>query len=220
MGSLTSNYAAGKLSLTLGWGVQTINFKTPDGSYPYNLDALPARGFVDAQSSLAVVGGAIVYKGFRLGASAKYAADRAAVNHAAWLTDLGMAHTLFGGVVGVAGQNLGAGAVHDAPSGVIPRQLAMGWSTTRAAGPLDLGIFTQLTVRSGWTSPAAGLEAGYSWIEGYLVTLRAGVRRAEAGSARPMTLGAGFSADRVTVDYALEFFNNSQRAHRVTLRWR
>ena len=220
MGALTSNYTGGKLSLTLGWGVQMVNFKTPDGSYPDNLDVLPARGFVDAQSSLAVVGGAIVYKGFRMGASLKYASDRAVVNHHAWLTDLGMAHNLFGGVVAVAGQNLGGGAIHDVPAAKIPRQLAMGWSTTRPAGPLDLGVFTQLTVRSGFTSPAAGLEAGYSWIEGYLVTIRAGVRRAEAGSARPMTMGAGFSADRVTIDYALEFFDNSHRAHRVTIRWR
>src|SRR4029079_17272747 len=90
MGALTSNYSGGKLSLTLGWGVQMVNFKTTDATYPSNLNALPARGVFDAESSEAVVGGAIAYKGFRMGASAKYASDRAAVNHHAWLTDLGM----------------------------------------------------------------------------------------------------------------------------------
>ena len=88
------------------------------------------------------------------------------------------------------------------------------------AGPLDLGMFSQVTTRSGWTAPAAGLEASYSWIEGYLVTLRAGARRPEAKGANPMTFGGGLSADRLTFDYALECFDNSRRAHRVTIRWR
>jgi len=44
--------------------------------------------------------------------------------------------------------------------------------------------------KDGWTAPAAGLEASYSWIEGYLVTLRAGARRPEVKGGNPMTFGA------------------------------
>ena len=41
------------------------------------------------------------------------------------------------------------------------------------------GLYTQVTMRQGWTAPAGGLEFGYSWIEGYNVALRAGARRPE-----------------------------------------
>jgi hypothetical protein len=230
--SLASTYAAGKMSLTLGWGVRFVNFTTqPDQPYPYSASTLLAGGPADAQGLLATVGAAVVYKGFRIGAAGKYVSDRGpsvsdlagflSSSRHTWLADIGVAHNLFGGVAGLAVQNLGRESLAGSPQADIPRQLAMGWSTTRPAGPLDLGVFTQVTVeRHGWTAPAAGLEAGYSWIEGYAVTLRAGVRRPESTSEHPASIGAALTADRLTVDYALEFFQGGQHAHLVTLRWR
>jgi hypothetical protein len=220
-GALTSTYTGGKWSFTLGWGLQVLNFKTfAGGPIPYSQASLVTRGDIDAQSSVAAVGGAIVYKSFRIGASAKYASERTTLDRHAWLADLGVARSLFGGVAAFSAQNLGRSALDEGSSIKIPRQMLMGWSTTRPAGPLDLGIYTQVTKRSGWTSPAAGLEVGYSWIEGYLVTVRAGARRPDVAGAKPMTIGGGLSADRLTVDYGLEFFDNGHRAHRVTIRWR
>lgn len=219
--SLTSAYAGGKMSFTLGWGIQFVNFTTAAGqSPPFSHDVLLTRGAADAQSGLATVGGAIVYKGFRMGAAGKYAADRTDVNRHALLLDLGVARTLFGGVGAVAVQNLGHHDMAGAPVVPLPRQVALGWSRTKPAGPLDLALFTQILRRGTWTSPAAGLEAGYSWIEGYSVTLRAGVRRPESTTERPVAIGAAFSADRLTVEYAVRFFDTGDRAHMVTLRWR
>jgi hypothetical protein len=200
-GSLSSAYAAGKWSFTLGWGVQFMNF-------------------TDSQSAVASVGGAIVYKGLRIGAAGKYAADRSSVNRRAWLVDLGVGRALLGGTAALAFQNLGKSALTDLPSAHIPRQVALGWSTSRPAGPLDLSMFTQLAARKDFVSPAAGIEAGYSWIEGYSVTLRAGLRRPESDTERPLSLGAALTGDRLTLEYALRMYDNSRRAHLVTFRWR
>ena len=85
----------------------------------------------------------------------------------------------------------------------MPRQVLLGWSTTHAAGPLDLGLYGQVTMREGWIAPGGGVEVGYSWIEGYTVALRVGARRPETDErAARCALGAAFTADRLTVEYA------------------
>ncbi len=75
-------------------------------------------------------------------------------------------------------------------------------------------------MRRGWTSPGAGLEVGYSWIEGYNVALRVGARRPETTSEFPVAFGAAFTADRFTIEYAIQIFDGGRTAHGVTVRWR
>lgn len=220
-GSFATVYAAGKLSFTLGAGIQILNFSPGiNQASPFGVESLLTRGNQDAQSSVTTVGGAILWKTFRIGASAKYLSDRTSVNRHALVADLGVARNLFGGVAALAVQNLGPAALSDTPAAKLPRQVALGWSRTKPIGPLDFALFTQVTARSGWASPAAGLETGYSWIEGYSITFRAGARRPESNLERPVTLGASFSGDRLTIDYAIRFFDNSRNAHLVTVRWR
>jgi hypothetical protein len=99
--------------------------------------------------------------------------------------------------------------------------MAVGWSTTKIAGEFDLAFFTQLAARSGrGLMPAAGAEVGYSWIEGYSVAIRAGLRRPDDTTEQPITLGAAVSGDRLTLEYALRFFDDNRHAHLVTFRWR
>lgn len=229
--SAGSIYAAGKWSLTLGWGAQLVGFNADAApSYPYSPDLTLAPGSRSGTSALLTAGAAIVYKGFRVGAAAKYVSDMAStapavlnpirVNQHLLLADVGVARNLFGGAAAIAFQNIGRNSRDEGVPLRIPRQVAIGWSTTKVAGPLDLGLFTQLTARRNWTSPAAGLEAGYSWIEGYSVTLRAGVRRPETDAEKPISLGAAFTADRLTVEYAVRMFDGGRYANGVTLRWR
>jgi hypothetical protein len=227
MASITSVYAAGKMSFTLGWGVQVVNFRNVGGVTPFTVDALRqeesllhARPTVDSQSAVATLGGAILYKGFRIGVAGKYAADRTEINHSAWLADVGVARNLWGGAIAVAMQNIGKTRLDDGLGAKLPRQVALGYSKNQSAGPLDLAIFTQVSRRSDWTSGAAGLEAGYSWIEGYSFALRAGVRRPDTKSEKPLAFGAAFTGDRLTLEYALQMFDNSKRSHVVTIRWR
>jgi hypothetical protein len=199
MGALTSAFAGGKLSFTLGWG-----------------GVLVTRGDDRPTSTLAVIGGAVQYKGFRGGVSGKYVSDPFATRHGqAILMDFGLARNFLSGAAAVSFQNVGV--KHDTD---IRKQAAIGWSVLRPAGPLDLGLYTQVTMRKDWTAPAAGLEASYSWLEGYLVTLRAGLKRAEDPSEKPVSLGAAFGLDRISLEYALQMFDNSRRAHRMTIRWR
>jgi hypothetical protein len=60
----------------------------------------------------------------------------------------------------------------------------------------------------------------YGWIEGYNVVFRVGGRRPDAGTEQPVTLGGAFTADRVTVEYGVQFFEGGHAAHGVTFRWR
>jgi hypothetical protein len=228
MASLTSAYTGGKLSFTLGWGVQVVNMShIDDSAWPFTGDSLrrqqsllPFQPVTDAQSAVAAVGAGVLYKGFRIGAAGKYAADRTMYNRHAWLADLGVARNILGGTVAVAYQNLGHSSLGDTRTASLPRQIAAGFSKSQAAGPLDLAVFTEVSHRAGWNSAAAGLEAGYSWIEGVSVTGRVGVRRPETSSAKPVSLGGAVTVDRLTLEYALQMFDNSKRSHLVTVRWR
>jgi hypothetical protein len=204
MGALSSVYAAGKLSFTLGWGAVLLE-----------------HGDANNPSALGVVGGAVTYKGFRAGASGKYLSDnQSASTRHAWLSDIGIARNLFGGAVAASLQNVGFGEVNGTAGATIPKRVAVGWSAVKQAGPLDLGLFTQIAMRKDHTSPAAGIEIGYGWIEGYLITFRAGARRTELADEHRGSVGAALTADRLTIEYALQGFDEGNRAQLVTMRWR
>jgi hypothetical protein len=231
LGSIASVYAAGPNSMTLGWGVQFVDFRTnAETPYPYTPAMLAQPGTADASSVEATAAGAMVFKGFRIGIAGKYASDRIAAattgggpdwtRHDAFLGDVGLAHNLWTGVAGLAVQNIGRGWVDGAQRINVPLQTSLGWSATKQAGELDLGFAGQVTARRGWISPGAGIEVGYGWIEGYSVALRAGARRTETTAERPVALGASFNADRLTIEYALQFFDGGRNAHRMTIRWR
>jgi hypothetical protein len=231
MMSAGSIFAAGKWNLTLGWGAQVLGFNADAASsYPYSPDLLQADGSRAGTDTLLTVGGAIEVKGFRVGAAGKYvseiasptaaAPDTPAPNHQMVLVDIGIARDLFGGVGAIAFQNLGRDSEDNGTVVPVGRQVAFGWSRPKQAGPLDLAIFTQATVRQGWWSPSGGLEMGYSWIDGYNVALRVGGRRTETDAERPISLGGAFTADRLTVEYAVRFFDQGRTANGVTVRWR
>ena len=229
LGAMSGSFAGGPLSL--GWGVQVVNFTIPAAEpYPFAAPVLTREGNANAQSTEAVVGAAMLFKGFRIGAAAKYTEDRvdAAGNltapgrdvHSTVAADVGVAHALWQGVAGLSLQNLGRDSGRPGRRIDIPVQAALGWTRTEQVGMFDLGLATQVTARPHWFSPAVGAEFGYSWIEGYTVTARAGARRPDASGERPVTLGAGFTGDRLTLDYALQFFDSGRNAHRITIRWR
>jgi hypothetical protein len=216
--SIASSYAGGKWSLTLGWGAQLVNFASEPFPYPRSVDALLADAPSSNTSSLVAVGGAILVKGFRAGIAGKYVSEP---DRHALLADIGVARNQLGGVLAFSVQNLGGGSADDDDVNAdIPTQFTYGYSVVRPVRALDVGLFTQMTHRSGWTSPAAGVEVGYSWIEGYTVSLRAGARRPERGVQQPATLGAALTVDRLSVEYAVQFFEGGRTANGITVRWR
>lgn len=228
--TLGSTYTAGKWSLTLGWGAEFLRFShDPSTVYPFSPDILTATGSASATSGAFAGGGVITYKGFRIGGAGKYAFDTttsaalangvAPVSQGVFVLDVGVARNKFGGTFAGSVQNLAPNPTNGSGL-VLPRQTLVGYSMTRAAGPLDLGMYSQLMFRHDWRSPAAGLEAGYSWIEGYNVALRVGARRPETTTEKPIAFGAAITADRLSLEYSLQLFDGGRAAHGVTVRWR
>ena len=73
--------------------------------------------------------------------------------------------------------------------------------------------------RNGELFPRGGVELSYSPIDGVTFTGRAGGRRPQLREERPVTAGAGFTVDRVTLDYGWETLRGGA-GHRLTLRLR
>lgn len=238
-GSTTRSLAAASAStmgpITLGWALQVVDFSAPRSAtaYPLTPASLTTGGEADQFSMVAMVSGAMTYKGFRLGTSVKYAEDMVRRNStdlpivsvpsrgAAWLLDIGTSHPLWTGTAGISLQNVGQPYLLRGTRYSVPTQLALGWSAQYAWGAFDYGFHTQVTARrNGWVSPAAGVEMGWSWIEGYNVTARVGARRTETADEKPVGAGLSIGADRLNLDYGAVFFNGSQMGHRLTVRWR
>ena len=229
--SAASAYAAGRWSLTLGWGVHALGFNVdPAAPYPYSSDVLYSRGEAQGQSLLVAFGGAVAYKGLRMGGAVKFLSDVAttpagvaptvAISQHTWMADVGVARTIRGHTVAFAAQNLGPTTSDDPSRLTTPQQYLAGWSHGRPLGPLDVAGYAQVTMRPDWIAPAGGAEFGYSWLEGYYVAVRVGARRPETDSENPMSLGAAFTADRLTVEYAVRFVDGGRASHGVTVRWR
>ena len=65
-------------------------------------------------------------------------------------------------------------------------------------------------------SPAGGVEFGYLPIEGVTFAGRVGGRLPEKNAEAPLTLGASFTFDRLSLDYGFEPYQGRE-AHRVGL---
>jgi len=229
--SVASSYAAGKYSLTLGWGARLLNFGVDSAApYPYTVDDLLTKGSANGQSMLLTFAGAIVYRNLRIGGAGKFVSDRVStlpgapavvsIDQHAWLGDVGVARNLWIGVAAFSVQNLGRTTAVDATTLLTPRQFLAGYSLSKSVGPFDLSMFGQATMRKDWWAPGGGLEVGYSWIEGYTFTARVGATRPETTREQPIAVGFGLAADRLTVEYAARFFEGTHPSHTVTVRWR
>ncbi|MEO8337977.1 MAG: hypothetical protein ABI664_23590 [bacterium] len=219
--------------LTLGWGVQVVEFKALGTStYPYTPSELTQPGTRDAQSLVIGAGGNFLVKKFRLGFGAKYAEDRVeaalnplaaaplsyvapAIRKGVLLGDVGVSHSFRNGTAALAVQNIG-----DDSRVSLPIQTTLGWARQMQASQLDLAFAAQVSARRDWIGGGGGVEAGWGWIEGWSAAVRAGAHRTETAAQKPVTMGATLNADHLSLDYALEFFDGSRFAHHVSLRWR
>jgi hypothetical protein len=209
----------------------------------------------------ATIGYARTFKSVRVGAAAKYVEDEVPgirVGRAAF--DFGLGREFFRQYsVGLAVQNVGKGMATScdlipdpargtcivpplvpgstAPPGTatvnLPLRTTLGISNSRQVGEFDLVATAAVSMlRKDFVAPSGGAELSYSWIDGYNIALRGGLRRTIPGEA-PFTAGFGFTADRVSIDYALETLRGSsssctlscvadglQIAHRIGVRIR
>lgn len=220
----------------IGIGATFNNFRSgANGAYP--VDRLDMRGdspFTAGSSNTLAIGIGQVFKGTRVGVTGKYLDEpTSGTRNAATVVDVGVARDFFGYSFGLAVQNIGpdvdaptvidngGGAVSaDIPAFGLPLSATFGAGRSQIAGPFDLVATAAVTyLRDGFVSPAAGVEIGWSWLEGHNVYARAGARRPVRGE-EPLTAGVGFIKDRLAIDYAIETLSGGRAGHRIGFRVR
>ncbi|MEO6444549.1 MAG: hypothetical protein ABIZ91_13735, partial [Gemmatimonadaceae bacterium] len=105
----------------------------------------------------------------------------------------------------------------------LPSRLALGFGTAPrlVSRYVDVAANAGLVVRrDGEVLPSGGAELIATPIEGIVFAARVGARRPELQAQRPFTTGAGFTFDRLTIDYAWDDMRGSGGAHRISLRVR
>jgi hypothetical protein len=227
-GALASAVTVG--SLTLGWGAELVQFRASTSSaYPYAPAELVTDGTRPAISLAAMAAAEYTYKRFNIGVGLKFAEDRIddapsvlrspagplPIQRNLLLADVGTTHALLGGTAEFAVQNIG-----DRSSYLVPTTTKLGFSRTVTTKQLDLVFAGDVLDRQSWIGGGGGAEIGYGWIEGWSAALRAGARRPETSGQQPFAIGGTLNADRLVLDYALEFFEGNRYAHHITIRWR
>jgi len=214
------SFGATGVSLGVAW----LDYGTTPGTQvPWS--SLGQRGSEDGFSAVAVAAAMMTYKGIRWGAAAKILEERIANSHDGMAGfDVGAAKDFGRTSYGVAVQNLGGTLDVRAGKAYAPTRYSIGANSGGyAVGPFDLAGGLALNVRrDGFVAPAGGLEASYSWLEGYLVSVRVGASRPEAQAVNPLALGASFGLDRFIVDYAFADLRAPSRGavHSVGIRVR
>jgi hypothetical protein len=184
---------------------------------------------------LAVVGVAQTFKRFHFGVAGKYAAEQAdTAQTSRFMLDAGVSRDFSLGdflplTLALAVQNIGTSAV-DTVQLVTPLRVALGASTGGPLGPLDLALASDIAVerndtlslvKHGRLIAGLGVELGYSWLDGYSFSFRAGERVPPTRTdQRHFTFGAGLVLDRVSIDYAGEDLVGFRFAHRIGVRLR
>lgn len=205
----------------IGIGVRMANYELPAGVYPATRLTMMNAADGPGASIEASVGYAQVLKSLRVGAAVKYAEDVSPLARVSRpLADIGVARDMFRSTLGLAVQNIGRDMDLGGRTVGLPLRTTLGISHGRPLGEFDVAVTGALSmVRAETLYPSGGLEVNYSWLSGYNVVVRGGLRRAGIGE-QPFTAGAGLTMDRMTIEYALETLSNAQVGHRFGVRIR
>jgi hypothetical protein len=229
----------------IGIGMRMANYYLPgSGSFllaaPPTVPSLFEASTVPATSLEASVGLAQIVKGWRVGVAGKVAQDEdVGSRFLRGLVDVGVSKQIFNSyTVGASIQNIGEDfhrTLGPGPSPILisgteplgddaavelPRQATVGVSRGGQLGEFDWFATTAVSwIRTNTLSPAGGLEMNYSWLSGYNIALRLGARRPLPGEDA-VTAGAGFTMDRLSIDYALETLSGGRIGNRIGLRIR
>ena len=220
VGTLAASLTAGAVNTAIG--VQFLDHEVVAVRVPVSSTVLthPAAGA--GESLVGTFALATTYRGYRVGAALKYVEERLSpVRDGAPSVDVGIAKDRGQVVWGLTVQNLGPDIDFGTSTARQPLRATLGAATFgRPVGPLDFTLATAVSVlRNGFVSPAVAMEWGFVPLDGYDFVVRAGVRRPELAEQRPLSLGASFTLDRFSVDYAFESFHEGA-GHRIGLRIR
>jgi hypothetical protein len=222
-GAVAGSFVFGPIGF--GVGVQFLDFDAAAPLYPAlapNGEALLAGGSFPASSLVASVAAEMAYKGIRWGVAGKFAEDRASVaRDGGVLADAGAAKEFGPGTAGVVIQNLGGSPRVGGTAAALPTRITLGYAAAAPVGPFDAVASVAVSGRRGGrVSPAGGIELGYMPIDGVSFAGRVGGRLPEKNAESPLTLGASFTFDRISIDYGFEPYQGEGSAHRIGLRIR
>jgi hypothetical protein len=225
----------------IGIGVRVLDYEAQANGFPATRATSLDAGSGSGTALEASIGVAQVIKGLRVGGAAKYVEDNAQlvrVSRAA--LDVGVSKDMFRFyTIGLTVQNIGrsmsvpcsnttkcTSLVQDGPMSAtltrvkLPLRTTLGFVGSHQLGEFDfVGTAAVSVLYKDFVIPAGGMELGYSWLSGYSIALRAGARRPLPGE-QAFTAGAGYTMDRLSIDYALETLSGSRMGHRVGLRVR
>ncbi|MDQ6831534.1 MAG: hypothetical protein M3081_21950 [Gemmatimonadota bacterium] len=223
LSSLSGSMAFGPGPGGVGFGVQMLDYGAYSGRFPALARDLTSRGPLPASSLAATLGFATIYRDIRVGFAGKYVEERLPSARTGVLAfDVGLAKDIGQVNVGVSAQNLGEDLVIGQKHAKLPQRYTFGiGGVGLPIGPFDIAASTSVSVlRDGFVTPAGGVELLYSWLDGYTIAGRLGVRRTEDVVQSPITFGGGITVDRVSFDYAFDNFDGPGGAHRFGLRIR
>jgi len=222
-------------------GARMADYEGPANAFPSDRRSMLDPGPTAGTSLELSAGLAQVIKGYRVGGAAKYVEDAVSAERVGRVAfDVGVAKDFMGSYsAGLSVQQIGesmnipcsitTGPPCTPPAGAgavqrtrvdLPLRTTVGIGTQRGVGAFDLLATAAVSVlRDGFVTPSGGAELGYSWLDGYSIALRAGGRRPLTGESA-LTAGAGFTMDRLSIDYALETLSGSRLGHRFGLRIR
>jgi hypothetical protein len=232
----------------IGIGMRMVDYQAQPNLYPTDRGTMLEPTVGNGTSLEMAVGVGQVIKGIRVGVAGKYVEDNVpAVRASRGAVDLGLSKDFFGPYTfALAVQNLGSSitipcAVARVPAAGefdcvpppglppfptqftsvrLPLRTTLGVQTQRPVGQFDLMATAAVSaLRMGWLGASGGAELGYSWLDGYNIALRAGARSTLPGEAA-FTAGAGFTMDRLSIDYAAEALTGSHWGQRIGLRVR
>lgn len=205
----------------IGFGVNYLEYQAAL-NYPYTRSEIVAPGIVSGTSALGAIGYAQAYKGFRLGASAKYAMDVLSLQRfASTYVDVGVARDFGRYTTALAVQNLGQSIARGSEQIEAPSRATLGVATARPLGPLDVAVTAGASVNADQEfSGGGGAEVAWSWLSGYSIAGRFGLQHGRDGGDTDLMAGFGFTADRMTLDLAAELLPGDRFGYRAGIRIR
>jgi hypothetical protein len=209
----------------VGFGVQATSYSGDsfdDGPCSRGEAELGDGGSVATSEIVGSAGYARSLFGFRVGLAGKLAETRATgerdVTAAA---DLGVARGLGPVTLALSARNVGRDPALDSLDARLPRTFSLAAATrSRQIGPLDVSLAAAVSRwEDGTFVPEGGAEIAYWPVPGRTFSARIGARRIEHSDVGTITLGAGFTGDRISVDYAFGSIGGDP-VHRVGVRLR
>ena len=228
----SSSSTLGVLSAATEWfggglalGIQALSYGVGGRAWddlPDDANDLLSSGFYGVSEFVGSLGYGREILGFRAGIVGK------AIEQ--WLggerdgtvaVDVGVVRSLWGVTLGASVRNLGWGLGTGGGDLPLPSRVTLGASTrSRPVGPLDVLVTTSVSRRrDGEVIPAGGVEIAWWPIVGRTFMCRVGARRVPGDGTSPLTVGFGFRADDLTIEYAFEEFDAPGSAHRLGVRW-